>query len=204
MGSHVDESQRLRSGARAGNPLVTLLHPLTASAWANRGSSTSSWTSDRSSAATPTSSTSAASPSSTCSKANHFDAVGHDGPFRVRLRVEENRLAIDLHDEAGEALATIRMGLARFRRPIRDYFAICESYFKTVRSEHPRGIEAIDMARRGLHNEAAELLQECLQGKVDDGFRHRAAAVHPDLRAPHQAIASTVGAHPPEARSRAG
>ncbi len=97
---------------------------------------------------------------------NSFDPVGREGPFRIKLRVEDNRLAIDLHDEAGAPLDTIRMGLARFRRPIRDYFAICESYFKAVRSEHPRGIEAIDMARRGLHNEAAELLQECLKDKV--------------------------------------
>lgn len=101
---------------------------------------------------------------------NSFDPSGHDGPFRVKLRVEENRLAIDLHDEAGAPLDTIRMGLARFRRPIRDYFAICDSYFKAVRSDHPRGIEAIDMARRGLHNEGAELLQDCLDGKVEMDF----------------------------------
>ena len=101
---------------------------------------------------------------------NRFAAAGHDGPYRVRLRVEENRLAIELSDEGGAPLDTIRMGLARFRRPIRDYFAICESYFKAVRSEHPRGIEAIDMARRGLHNEAAELLIDCLAGKVEMDF----------------------------------
>jgi uncharacterized protein (UPF0262 family) len=101
---------------------------------------------------------------------NRFAPAGLDGPFRVRLRVEETRLAIDLNDADGAPLDTIRMGLARFRRPIRDYFAICESYFKAVRAEHPRGIEAIDMARRGLHNEAAELLRECLQDKVDMDF----------------------------------
>ena len=101
---------------------------------------------------------------------NRFQAIGHEGPYRVKLHVEEGRLAIDLMDEAGAPLDTIRMGLARFRRPIRDYFAICESYFKTVRSENPRGIEAIDMARRGLHNEAAELLVDCLDGKVEMDF----------------------------------
>ena len=101
---------------------------------------------------------------------NSFDPSGHDGPFRVKLRVEDNRLAIDLHDEAGAPLDTIRMGLGRFRRPIRDYFAICDSYFKAVRSDRPRGMEAIDMARRGLHNEGAELLQECLDGKVAMDF----------------------------------
>ncbi|HEV2865364.1 MAG TPA: UPF0262 family protein [Allosphingosinicella sp.] len=101
---------------------------------------------------------------------NKFAASGHEGPYRVKLRVEENRLCLELRDEAGRPLETIRMGLARFRRPIRDYFTICESYFKAVRSDHPRGLEAIDMSRRGLHNEAAELLQECLAGKVTMDF----------------------------------
>jgi len=97
---------------------------------------------------------------------NHFDPGGHDGPFRILLRVEDNRLAIDLKDEEDRPLETIRLGLARFRRPIRDYFAICESYFRAMRSDHPKGLEAIDMARRAVHNEAAELLQECLEGKI--------------------------------------
>jgi uncharacterized protein (UPF0262 family) len=101
---------------------------------------------------------------------NNFAASGHDGPYRVRLRIEEDRLAIDLSDEGGAPLDTIRMGLARLRRPIRDYFTICDSYFKAVRSPDPKGIEAIDMARRGLHNESAERLQECLDGKVEMDF----------------------------------
>ena len=101
---------------------------------------------------------------------NSFAVAGHDGPYRVRLRVEEGRLAIELLGEDGAAHETIRMGLARFRRPIRDYFQICESYFRAVRSDGAKGIEAIDMARRGLHNEAAELLQESLAGKVEMDF----------------------------------
>ncbi|MDP8994166.1 MAG: UPF0262 family protein [Pseudomonadota bacterium] len=101
---------------------------------------------------------------------NHFRPEGHDGPFRILLRVEDNRLAIDLKDEEDRPLETIRLGLARFRRPIRDYFAICESYFKARRSHLPKGIEAIDMARRAIHNEAAELLQECLEGKIELDF----------------------------------
>jgi uncharacterized protein (UPF0262 family) len=101
---------------------------------------------------------------------NFFRPEGHDGPFRILLRVEDNRLAIDLADADGAPLETIRLGLARFRRPIRDYFAICESYFKAVRSDNPRGLEAIDMARRALHNEAAELLRECLAGKIELDF----------------------------------
>jgi uncharacterized protein (UPF0262 family) len=101
---------------------------------------------------------------------NLFRPAGHQGPFRIRLRVEDDRLAIDLKDEADRPLDTIRLGLARFRRPIRDYFAICESYFKAVRSDSPHGIEPIDMARRGLHNDAAELLQECLEGRIEMDF----------------------------------
>jgi len=101
---------------------------------------------------------------------NHFDALGHVGPFRVTLRVEEGRLAIALADAAGAPLDTIRIGLGRFRRPVRDYFAICDSYFKAVRGDGARGIEAIDMARRSLHNEGAELLRECLAGKVEVDF----------------------------------
>jgi uncharacterized protein (UPF0262 family) len=101
---------------------------------------------------------------------NRFDVAGHDGPFRILLSVEEGRLAITLRDEAGAAYRTIRVGLARFRRPIRDYFQICDSYFRAVRGGGAKGIEAIDMARRALHDEAAALLQECLEGKVAMDF----------------------------------
>ncbi|TFI57777.1 UPF0262 family protein [Sphingomonas parva] len=103
-------------------------------------------------------------------EANHFQPAGHHGPFRILLRIEDNRLAIDLKDENGAPLETIRLGLARFKRPIRDYFAICESYFKAVRSDTAKGIETIDMARRGIHNEAAELLQECLKDRIEMDF----------------------------------
>ncbi|MDP8914373.1 MAG: UPF0262 family protein [Pseudomonadota bacterium] len=101
---------------------------------------------------------------------NHFDPAGHEGPFRILLRVEDNRLAIDIKDEAGNPLNTIRLGLARFRRPIRDYFAICDSYYKAIRSDTPHRIESVDMARRAVHNEAADLLKECLDGKIDLDF----------------------------------
>src|SRR3712207_3624852 len=101
---------------------------------------------------------------------NYFAPAGHEGPFRILLRVEDNRLAIDLHDESGALLETVRMGLARFRRPIRDYFAVCDSYFKAVRSHNPKGIETVDMARRAFHNEAAELLIECLENKIELDF----------------------------------
>jgi uncharacterized protein (UPF0262 family) len=101
---------------------------------------------------------------------NRFDPAGLEGPFRILLRVEDNRLAIDIKDDADAPLDTVRLGLARFRRLIRDYFAICDSYYKAVRSDTPHRIEAVDMARRAIHNEAAELLQECLDGKIDTDF----------------------------------
>jgi len=134
-------------------------------------------------------------------EANHFDPAGLEGPFRIKLRVEDNRLAIDLHDEAGAPLDTIRMGLARFRRPIRDYFAICDSYFKAVRADHPRGLEAIDMARRGLHNEAAELLIDCLKDKVEMDF-DTARRLFTLICVLHiKQSTSPVGAHPPSTAS---
>lgn len=101
---------------------------------------------------------------------NLFRPAGHEGPFRVRLRVEDNRLCIDIRDAAGAPLETVQLGLARFKRPVRDYFAICESYFKAARSDSPRGIETIDMARRGVHNEAAELLRESLADRIEVDF----------------------------------
>lgn len=101
---------------------------------------------------------------------NHFDVAGEEGPFHLVMRVEDNRLVLDVRDKGGAALDSIRLGLARFRRPIRDYFHICDSYFRAVRSADPANIETIDMARRGIHNEAAELLKDCLADRVDVDF----------------------------------
>jgi uncharacterized protein (UPF0262 family) len=101
---------------------------------------------------------------------NHFDVAGREGPFRVQMRVEDGRLAIDVRDTDDGPLELVRLGLGRFRRPIRDYFHICDSYFKAVRAADPKGIETIDMARRGIHNEAAELLKDCLSPQVDVDF----------------------------------
>jgi uncharacterized protein (UPF0262 family) len=92
--------------------------------------------------------------------------AGHDGPYRVRLRVEEGRLAIEIADADARPLETIILGLGRFRRTLKDYFAICDSYFKALEQSNPAHIEPIDMARRGLHNSGAELLVDCLDGKV--------------------------------------
>ncbi|KTT73147.1 UPF0262 family protein [Sphingomonas endophytica] len=106
---------------------------------------------------------------------NHFAPQrgypdGYAGPFRVKLGVEEGRLAIQIAREDGTPLETLVLGLARFRRPIRDYFAICDSYFQAIRQSTPAQIETVDMARRGIHNEAAELLRERLDGKIHIDF----------------------------------
>jgi uncharacterized protein (UPF0262 family) len=95
---------------------------------------------------------------------------GYAGPYRIKLRVEEGRLAIDMSREDGLHLETLVLGLGRFRRPIKDYFAICDSYYQAIRQATPQQIETIDMARRGIHNEAAELLKERLAGKIDVDF----------------------------------
>jgi uncharacterized protein (UPF0262 family) len=96
--------------------------------------------------------------------------MDYAGPFRVKLRVEEGRLAIDIASEDSQLLETLILGLGRFRRPIKDYFAICDSYFQAIRQATPDQIETIDMARRGIHNEAAELLKERLEGKIAVDF----------------------------------
>ncbi len=92
------------------------------------------------------------------------------GPYRIGLRVEDGRLAIDISSEDAQLLETLVLGLARFRRPIKDYFAICDSYFTAVRQASAQQIETIDMARRGIHNEAADLLIERLAGKIELDF----------------------------------
>ncbi|RYY32741.1 MAG: UPF0262 family protein, partial [Sphingomonadales bacterium] len=95
---------------------------------------------------------------------------GYAGPYRLHLSVEEGRLALEIRREDGSPLETLVLGLARFRRPIRDYFAICDSYYQAIRNAAPAQIETIDMARRGIHNEAAELLRERLEGKIHVDF----------------------------------
>ena len=106
---------------------------------------------------------------------NHFAPQrehpdGYAGPYRIKLRVEEGRLAIDMAREDGSHLETLVLGLGRFRRPIKDYFAICDSYYQAIRQATPQQIETIDMARRGIHNDAAELLKERLTGKIEVDF----------------------------------
>lgn len=94
----------------------------------------------------------------------------YEGPFRIALAVEEGRLAIAIHREDNSHLETYVLAMGRFRRPIKDYFAICDSYYEAIRHATPAQIETVDMARRGIHNEAAELLKERLEGKIEIDF----------------------------------
>ena len=106
---------------------------------------------------------------------NHFapqrdHADGYAGPYRIKLQTEEGRLGIHIHREDESHLETLVLALGRFRRPIKDYFAICDSYYQAIRRATPQQIETVDMARRGVHNEAAEMLRERLEGKIEVDF----------------------------------
>ncbi|MEM9432352.1 MAG: UPF0262 family protein [Pseudomonadota bacterium] len=89
------------------------------------------------------------------------------GPFRLQLAIRERRLVFDLHTEEDEKAAEFHLSLGPFRQVVKDYFQICESYFDAVKRLPPSQIEAIDMARRGIHNEGARVLQERLERKAD-------------------------------------
>ena len=95
---------------------------------------------------------------------------GADGPYRLQLSVRDGRLHMAISSEQDELLEELLIGLARFRRPIREYFAICDSYYQAIRKATPAEIETIDMARRGIHDNAAELLVERLEGKIETDF----------------------------------
>src|SRR3546814_321631 len=95
---------------------------------------------------------------------------GYAGPYRLMLRVEDGRLIFEIAREDGSPLEAIILGLGRFRRPIRDYFAICDSYYQAIKTSTAQQIETVDMARRGLHNEAAEMLMDRLDGKIAVDF----------------------------------
>ena len=97
-------------------------------------------------------------------------ARGSSGPYHIKLAVVDGRLDIAIEEADGTPAERIVLGMARFRRPIREYFAICDSYYQAIRKATPGEIETIDMARRGIHNQAAELLLERLEGKVETDF----------------------------------
>jgi uncharacterized protein (UPF0262 family) len=102
---------------------------------------------------------------------NSFAPVGHDeGPYCLTLQVVENRLVFDIRTENGDAVIAHHLSLSPFRRLVKDYFLVCESYYQAIRTASPSQIEAIDMGRRSLHNEGSELLQERLKDKVAIDF----------------------------------
>ena len=92
---------------------------------------------------------------------------GNAGPYQLKLRIEDNRLIFDLRDGNNQHIFDISLPIRAFRRIVKDYFLICDSYFEAIKTKAPSQIEAIDMARRGLHNEGADLLQERMAEHVD-------------------------------------
>ncbi|MDY8109939.1 UPF0262 family protein [Fulvimarina sp. 2208YS6-2-32] len=100
---------------------------------------------------------------------NRFDPDGapDGGRFRLKLAIADKRLVFDIRDEGGEKLVTHILSLTPFRRVIKDYFMICDSYYEAIRSSTPQQIEAIDMGRRGIHNDGSETLMERLKGKIE-------------------------------------
>ena len=93
---------------------------------------------------------------------NQFGLNGQKGPFRLRLCCEEGRLVLDVRDERDEPLTCVRLSLQPFRGIIKDYITVCESYYTAIRSATLQRIEALDMGRRSLHNEGADLLKDQL------------------------------------------
>lgn len=89
-----------------------------------------------------------------------------DGPYRLGLSIRDKRLVFDVQDEGGAAAAQFLLSLGPFRQVVKDYFAICKSYFDAVKNLPPAQIETIDMARRGIHDEGARVLVERLEGKA--------------------------------------
>lgn len=100
-------------------------------------------------------------------EANRFALEGAHGPYQVHLSTAENRLVFDIRDASGAALRIIALSLSPLRRVVRDYFIVCESYYQAIRTATPHEIEAVDMGRRGLHDEGSALLAERLKGKVE-------------------------------------
>ncbi len=99
-----------------------------------------------------------------------FALPGHPGPYRLVLKLVDQRLVFDVRTEDDGPLVTHALSLTPFRRIVKDYFMICDSYRQAIRSGAPSRIEAIDMGRRGVHNEGSEVLKERLKGKVDLDF----------------------------------
>ncbi|KLN60143.1 hypothetical protein WH96_13205 [Kiloniella spongiae] len=102
---------------------------------------------------------------------NHFLPFGSEaGPYVLDLAIVENRLRLRIDREGGMFLCEHILSLTPLRRVIKDYFSVCQTYFEAIKMASPMKIEAIDMGRRGLHNEGSEILQQRLEGKIEMDF----------------------------------
>jgi len=102
---------------------------------------------------------------------NSFAPIGHDGgPYKLDLSLKENRLVFDIRDANGDPVMAHLLSLTPFKRIVKDYFLICDSYYAAIRTATPDRIEAIDMGRRGLHDEGSRILQDALSRKVKIDF----------------------------------
>ena len=99
---------------------------------------------------------------------NRFALPGHDGgPYALFIALHDAKLAFDIREEGGATVVMHILSLTPFRKILKEYFMVCESYYAAIRTATPAQIEAIDMGRRGLHNEGAQLLAERLKGKIE-------------------------------------
>jgi uncharacterized protein (UPF0262 family) len=102
---------------------------------------------------------------------NSFEPVGHaGGPYKLFLSLVDRRLVFSIKTETGEDVAIHILSLTPLQRIIKDYFMICESYYEAIRSSTPSQIEAIDMGRRGIHNDGSQTLMDRLSGKIKLDF----------------------------------
>uniref|UniRef100_A0A7C1T8A3 UPF0262 protein ENP70_00450 n=1 Tax=Agrobacterium albertimagni TaxID=147266 RepID=A0A7C1T8A3_9HYPH len=102
---------------------------------------------------------------------NFFEPVGHaGGPYKLYLSLVDRKLVFSIKTESGEDVAVHILSLTPLQRIIKDYFMICESYYEAIRSSTPSQIEAIDMGRRGIHNDGSQTLMDRLSGKIKLDF----------------------------------
>jgi uncharacterized protein (UPF0262 family) len=102
---------------------------------------------------------------------NEFAPIGYNGgPYELNLSIQDNRLVFDIRRENGVPLVAHMLSLTPFRRVVKDYFMVCDTYYSAIRTQTPSQIEALDMGRRALHNEGSELLAERLKDKVEIDF----------------------------------
>ena len=97
-------------------------------------------------------------------------SIEHPGPYHLILAVADNKLVFDVRDTGDQEIYKFILSMTPFRRIIKEYFDVCESYFAAIKTSSLSQIEAIDMGRRGLHNEGSEILRDRLAGKVEMDF----------------------------------